>query len=43
MKDGSAIGAQSVYPMEVMVIVAALQVAARVNITTKKIVIDSLG
>ena len=44
IKDFSTIGAQSMHPMELMAIVAALQLAARVQTpTTKVIVIDSLG
>ena len=44
IKDGSSIGAQSVYPMELIAIVAAVQLAAHVQTpTTEEIVTDSLG
>ena len=44
IKDGSEIGAQSVYPMELMAIVAALQLATHLQSPTiEEIVTDSLG
>ena len=43
-KNGSAIGALSVYPMELLAMVAALQLAAHIQSPiTKEIVTDSLG
>ena len=35
IKDGSTIGSQSVYPTKLMAIVAALQLAGHIRITTK--------
>ena len=44
MKDGSAIGTQSVHPMELMAIVAVLQLAAHLQAPEiKEIVTDSMG
>ena len=44
VKDGSSIGAQSVYPVKLIAIVAALQLAANVQTpTTEEIVTDSMG
>ena len=43
IKYGSAFETPSVYPMELLAIVAALQLAVNINITTNEIVTDSLG
>ena len=43
IKDGSTPGTQSVYPMELLAIVVALQLAASIHsITAKEIITDSL-
>ena len=43
IRGGGSIDAQSVYPMELMAVVAALRLADYVQIITKEIVTDSLG
>ena len=44
INDGSAIRAQSVYPMELLaIVVAALQLAADIKISVDEIVTDALG
>ena len=43
VRDGSTIGVQSVYPMELLAIVGAPQLAARIKISVDEIVTEGLG